>query len=214
MTHLLDTPGFASADVLELGCAPGGMLEQLHGLRPEHRYRGIDIAEDGLEIARERLAARGIVADLTLGDIRTAVVEPADLVVSFGLAEHFTDPADAMRYHRRFVRPGGWVAVTVPNYTHPLVGWAMRWFSPETLATHNLAIMSPRGIRDALDAAGFTGIRAGQCGPPTMPNSRPWPGPRGTGFKAAARAWNALSVALPDGWPWAGTVWATARDPG
>jgi cyclopropane fatty-acyl-phospholipid synthase-like methyltransferase len=86
-----------SADVLELGCAPGAMIEQLYSLRPDHSYRGIDIAEVGLKIARQRLATQGIEADLRLGDIRTATVASADLVMSFGLAEHLSDPTEALR---------------------------------------------------------------------------------------------------------------------
>lgn len=203
----------AGADVLELGCAPGAMIEQLHALRPDRQYRGIDIAEDGLKIARERLSAQEISADLSLGDIRDAVIPPTDLVMSFGLVEHFTSPSDALRNHRRFVKSGGHVAVTVPNYAHPVVVKAMRWFSPETLATHNLAIMSVPALHRAMSDAGLTEIEVGESGGATLPNSRPRPGPLGTAYRTTARAWKLGTTLLPEGRPWSSSLWAVGRVP-
>lgn len=210
LRRILDVPA-RDAEVLELGCAPGSMIEQLHGMRPGHRYRGIDISRTGLELARQRLAARGIEADLRFGDMRDAEVPQADLVVSFGLVEHFTDPAEALRYHRRLVKAGGHVAVTVPNYSHPVVVRAMEWFSPETLATHNLRIMSTSALREALGAVGFTEVEVGESGGPTLPSSRPRPGLAGTGYRFVARAWNVGSTVLPEKWPWSTHLWAVGR---
>ena len=211
---LLDAPKTdGSLDVLELGCAPGAMLMQLYALRSQHRYRGLDISATGLDIARSRLREVGIAADLYEGDIRDADLPGADLVVSFGLAEHFADPADAMRYHRRFVKPGGMVAVTVPNYANPVVVRMLRRFNQETLATHNLAIMSVEAIRDALDRAGFVDVVSGHSGYALLPSSRPRPGPAGEIYRFGARAWNLVSGLLPEGVPWASSIWATGVNP-
>lgn len=212
--RLLDADGPGKRDVLELGCAPGAMLAQLHRLRPQHVYRGLDFAPQGLEVAQNRLAAVGMIAELNLGDMRTAVLEPADLVVSFGLIEHFDDPAEAMRHHRRFVKPGGMTAVTVPNYSHPFVVRLLRNFSPATLATHNLQIMNPTAMATALELAGFTNVRAGYSGVASLPSSRVRPDLRGRAFGLSARAWNTLAGAFPAERPWANHVWATGRNPG
>jgi hypothetical protein len=133
--------------------------------------------------------------------------------VSFGLAEHFDGPGDALRYHRRFVRPGGYIALTVPNYAHPVVVRAMRWFSPETLATHNLAIMSPGAMSRALTDAGFVHVRVGQSGGALLPNSRPRPGAIGHIYRLGARAWNVATTLLPEGRPWSSSIWGIAEAP-
>jgi SAM-dependent methyltransferase len=198
-----------SARVLELGCAPGTMLATLHRLRPDLTYAGIDNAPQGLAAASELLAAAGVDASLLLGDIRDAVVPPVDLVMSFGLVEHFAEPADAMRCHRRFLVPGGVVAVTVPNYAHPAVVPLLRRFTPATLETHNLAVMSPPALGSALTAAGFTRVRTGASGTAMLPCSRVRPGVAGAGYRQAARAWNAAASLLPERVPWAATIWAT-----
>jgi SAM-dependent methyltransferase len=214
--QLLDAGGSdAPRDVLELGCAPGAMIEQLHRLRPQHTYRGIDFARRGLELARQRLAAADIDARLYLGDIATVDVEPADLVVSFGLIEHFDDPVEAMAYHRRFVKPGGMTAVTVPNYAHPALVPLLRRFSPETLATHNLEIMNPQAMTAALRAAGFRDVDAGYAGLASVPSSRVRRDRWGRAFGFAARAWNvAVPAVVPAGWPWSAYVWATGHASG
>jgi SAM-dependent methyltransferase len=201
------------ARVLELGCAPGTMLRTLHRLRPDHSYAGIDNAPDSLIAARDLLAAAGIDAPLHLGDIRDTHLPPVDLVMSFGLIEHFVDPAEAMRYHRRFLQPGGVAAVTVPNYAHPAVVPVLRRFSPATLDTHNLAVMSPAALGSALTAAGFTDVRTGESGTALLPCSRVRPDFGGTCYRQVARVWNVGTSVLPEGVPWAATIWATGVNP-
>lgn len=212
LAELLDSTGRAGvAQVLELGCAPGRMLLDLHRLRPQHHYHGLDYAPAGLDRARALLAAAGVPATLHLGDIRDAVVAPADLVLSFGLVEHFADPAEAIGYHRRFLAPGGTAAVTVPNYAHPLVVAILRRFSPETLATHNLTAMSPDRLREAFRRAGFTDVHAGECGGALLPNSRPRPGPLGRAYRLGSQGWNAAARLGPQGFPWSSVIWARGR---
>lgn len=196
-------------DVLELGCAPGGMLLELHRLRPRNAYRGVDLAPAGLAAAHAVLRSAGVAARLHHGDIRDVVLEPADLAVSFGLVEHFTDPAEILRHHARFVRPGGTVAVTVPNYAHPAVVALLRRFCPETLATHNTRVMSVEALRVAFAAAGLTRIRAGQAGGPILPNSRVRPGAAGASYRLLARGWNVCANHLSRGRPWPAVIWAT-----
>ncbi|MEV4629598.1 class I SAM-dependent methyltransferase [Micromonospora sp. NPDC049523] len=215
LADLLDSTGREGpVDVLELGCAPGSMLLQLHQLRPMHTYHGLDFAPEGLKTARRLLHAAGVPANLRLGDVRTAELPPVDLVLSFGLVEHFEEPGEIMAHHRRFLRPGGVAAVTVPNYAHPALVALLRRFSPETLATHNLRVMSEDSLRTAFASAGLVDIVTGVSGGPTMPNSRVRPDLSGSSYRFAARTWNACSGLLPDGWPWSANIWATGVQPG
>ncbi len=208
--------GAGGIDVLELGCAPGAMLERMHRLRPQHRYHGLDIAAAGLAVAAARLTRAGISARLAQGDLRTA--DPGagvDLVVSFGLIEHFSDPAEVVAGHARFARPGGAVAITVPNYAHPAVAWLLARVSPETLATHNLEVMSPTALARALSAAGLVAVEAGTTMGPVLPSSRPRPGPLGAAYGAGARLWNLVAPSIPGAGQvlWDGLIWAAGRRP-
>lgn len=214
LARFLDAPGVAGPiDVLELGCAPGQMLLQLHQLRPANHYHGIDMAPDGLALAHERLRAAGVPAGLHLGDIRHARVPPADLVVSFGLVEHFTDTVEIIRHHRRFLRPGGVAAVSVPNYAHPLVVSLLTRFSQTTLDTHYLGVMSSRALHAAFAEAGFTEIRTGSTGSPLIPSSSVRPGLAGSSYRFAARGWNLCASLGLDSWPWPSHIWAMGVSP-
>jgi hypothetical protein len=56
--------------------------------------------------------------DFEVRDIRDLDYGPVfDVVVSIGLVEHFPDDhkAEAFEFHRRFVKPGGWVVITCPR---------------------------------------------------------------------------------------------------
>jgi trans-aconitate methyltransferase len=200
--------------VLELGCAPGSMLVKLHGLRPANSYFGMDSAPRGLAAARQLLAATGVDAQLHLGDLREVRLSPVDLVVSFGLIEHFEDPTEIMSHHRQFLSPGGVAAVTVPNYSHPVVVALMKRFAPETLATHNLRIMSQRSLHRAFTDAGFSDVRVGESGGSLLPNSRVRRDFPGISYSLAARSWNLSTNFLPDRWPWPAVIWGTGVHPG
>ncbi len=112
----------AAPDVLELGCAPGRMLCRLHGVRRDCRFQGIDFARDGVLATNQALRQHSVDALIHAGDIRfIELPQQFDVVASFGLIEHFQDPASILRHHARFCRPGGCVAVTIPNFAPWLV---------------------------------------------------------------------------------------------
>ena len=209
--RLVDAIGKPEADILELGCAPGTILERVHRLRPGHRLHGIDFSADGCRMAEERLAVAGVAVTLHQGDIRTlAPPRRYDLVLSCGLIEHFTDPADILRCHARFAVPGGLVAVTVPNFAAPVVRYFLRRFHPEVFATHNFAIMSPEALAAALRAAGLHAAGVGRDGGAQLVSDVSHTGLTGRLYRRAAQAWNTLVVPLPGGL-WQSNVWGLGR---
>lgn len=63
-----------------------------------------------------------------------------DLVLSNGLIEHFHDTEDVLRRHTQFLKPGGVLFVTLPNF-RGLNGWFQKKFDRENYDKHNLASM-------------------------------------------------------------------------
>src|SRR5262245_20032793 len=200
-----------SVDILELGCAPGTTLLTLHKLRPQLRYHGVDIAVGGLARARSALRAAGVRATLRLGDMRDVIIGPFDIVISCGLIEHFEQPGLALQHHVRLAKPGGSVVVTVPNYSHSLVVAALRRFSPETLVTHNLKIMSENALFVAMIEAGLIDVVVGAATGPLLPGSHAVPTFGGAVYRAFARGWNLRAGMLPRKVLWAGMLWACGR---
>jgi 2-polyprenyl-3-methyl-5-hydroxy-6-metoxy-1,4-benzoquinol methylase len=215
--RLVDAIGKPEADILELGCAPGTILERIHRLRPGHRLHGIDFAPDGCRMAQERFAAAGLSVTLHQGDVRTLMLPRRyDLVLSCGFIEHFADPVEILCCHTRFAAPGGLVAVTVPNFAAPVVRFFLRRFHPEVFATHNFAIMSPPSLGSALRAAGLRDVVVGSDGGAQLLSDVSRPGFAGNLYRRAAQAWNIVMVPMPGGL-WQANVWGlgrvTANDP-
>jgi 2-polyprenyl-3-methyl-5-hydroxy-6-metoxy-1,4-benzoquinol methylase len=197
--HLIDAAGKEELEILEIGCAPGSLLERIHSLRPQHRLHGIDYATRGVERTRQRLRELGIEATVQQGDIRSADLRRKyDLVLSFGLIEHFTDPSAMIGYHARAAVPGGQVVVTVPNYTRPAAQRALiQRIAPETFQFHNASIMTPGALREALEAAGLQQIEVGTAGGPQLRTDGHAVGAIARGCRSAARLWNLVVAALP-----------------
>jgi len=134
------------ARFLEIGCAPGKMLAWVaSALRAQ--VAGIDASEKGIEHARNLFAALRIPVDLRREDVRshTRPLATFDVVYSWGLIEHFTDPAPLVRMHLELAKPGGKTVISIPNYS----GWwgaPHRWLDPEVLDWHNCSIMSPTAL--------------------------------------------------------------------
>lgn len=181
--------------VLELGAAPGLLAVRYHEARPDLTLDGLDISRDGIEAAHKLYRRQGINGVIRHGDMFDVDVgEEYDLVCSHGLIEHFDDFEAALAAHFRFVRSGGVVAITVPNYANPFVTSLLRHFSHETLKTHNLACMSETALSEAVRKTGAHILDKGSFGGAVIPNSAPNPGLVGSIFKGFARGWNAAAT--------------------
>jgi SAM-dependent methyltransferase len=65
-----------------------------------------------------------------------------DLVLSFGLIEHFSDTAAIIETHLQFLKPGGTLFITLPNFTG-VNGWVQRTFDRENYDKHYIDCMDP-----------------------------------------------------------------------
>jgi len=206
---LLDTAPRPDGEVLELGCAPGDMLRRIHRLRPRLKISGIDYAEEGCRTTAAVLKGLGLPANVYHGDVRTAELQTKfDVVTSFGLIEHFDDPSDILRCHARFCRPGGTVAVALPNFTSPLVRLLADRFCPDNLAIHNLKIMNLNALQQAMEQAGLKNVRTGGDGGTQLHVLISRPDVVSRIYAAAGRVWNAGAVFVPPQVGWHTNLWA------
>ena len=111
------------------------------------------------------------VNDLTKKDI--AVIEgdlfnyqPAeqyDLVLSAGLIEHFNDTKDIIARHLTFLKPGGTILITLPNFTG-INGWLQRKYDAENYSKHNISSMDPAKLAKYCDELGLKDVKSGYYG--------------------------------------------------
>lgn len=86
-----------------------------------------------------------------------------DLVLSCGLIEHFNDTADIINRHISFVKPGGALFITLPNFT-AVNGWFQKTFDQENYDKHNIKSMDPALLASICERAGLTEVKSGYFG--------------------------------------------------
>jgi SAM-dependent methyltransferase len=89
---------------------------------------GIDYSEVGCTQARAILDRAGVDGTIVCADFFSPPAEllgAFDVVVSFGVAEHFRDTPAALARFAGFLKPGGLMITSVPNLTG-LVGWIQK----------------------------------------------------------------------------------------
>jgi len=104
------------ARVLDVGCG-GGILSEAMAKRGAE-VRGIDLAQAGIEVAREHAAEAGITVDYACRDVeQLAAEEPAgfDVVTCLELLEHVPDPEMLLKSCALTAKPGGSVFFSTIN---------------------------------------------------------------------------------------------------
>jgi len=105
---------FADCNVLEVGCAEGGLgarIKQQYALQ----YEGVEPSRD-VETAQQRL-------DKVYRDVRDIdEAKQYDLVMAFHVLEHIENISSALQAWKAQLKPGGHLLVEVPNRSgHPLL---------------------------------------------------------------------------------------------
>jgi len=110
--HLLDRrlAGRTDANVLDVGCGAGGMLE---GLSRYGEVTGIDMQPELVEICHERGFERVQVGSAYALPSADATV---DLVTMFDTIEHIAEDVRALREARRVLAPGALLFISTPAY--------------------------------------------------------------------------------------------------
>jgi SAM-dependent methyltransferase len=143
---------------LELGCGTGVFLEKV--ARSGATIHGIDLSEDLLAKARERVAALPNVV-LDRGNAEALPYPDGHFDAVYGSSVlHHLDLGTALAAAHRVLRPGGRVVFAEPNILNPQVTLMFRFgplkqrfgVSPDEMA------FSRFKARDALERAGFVDV--------------------------------------------------------
>ena len=96
----------------------------------------LDFSEEGLKIVEELFSANGCDASFIKGDICEWVpAEQYDLVVHWGVLEHFVDPMPILRKSAAALKPGGSLLFSMPNMEAAAAQLWKKW-SPENWSKH------------------------------------------------------------------------------
>jgi len=81
------------------------------------------------------------------------------MVLSFGLIEHFNDTKAIIATHMQFLKPGGVLFITLPNFKS-INGWVQRNFDKENYDKHNINSMDLNLLKDCCRQLGLKEIEA------------------------------------------------------
>lgn len=108
----------SARDVLDVGCAGGGLGRTVKALRPDARVRGVEPVADAAAIART------VLDDVAVGTAESplpAAWPRPDCVIFSDVLEHTTDPWAVLRRWRADLAPGGTLVISLPNVAHESV---------------------------------------------------------------------------------------------
>lgn len=86
-----------------------------------------------------------------------------DLVLSCGLIEHFFDTKDIIGRHVQFLKPGGTLFITLPNFKS-VNGWVQKKFDFENYNKHNIDSMNTELLAEIAKELRLKNIRASYFG--------------------------------------------------
>ncbi|MBC7567396.1 MAG: methyltransferase domain-containing protein [Pedobacter sp.] len=114
-------------------------------------------------VTNELLAANGLKpSDIEIVETDLFNYTPRqqfDLVLSCGLIEHFKDTADIINRHIAFVKPGGTLFITLPNFK-AVNGWFQKKYDKENYDKHNIDCMNPQFLAAICKEAGLEVIQS------------------------------------------------------
>jgi 2-polyprenyl-3-methyl-5-hydroxy-6-metoxy-1,4-benzoquinol methylase len=194
----IDALKYTNPKVLEIGCAPGTFLEYMYDFRPQYQLSGLDYAVQGVELTRKRLQMQGVPAHVFQSDLRHfAPEETYEVVLSWGLVEHFKDPVSIIKHHARLAADGGLVVIVIPNYAPKPVRFFIQRFDPQALHSHNLNLMNQEVLYNAFMQAGLQQIQTFSVGGPQFRATCAISSLSSRIYRTSVRVWNIIAAILP-----------------
>jgi ubiquinone/menaquinone biosynthesis C-methylase UbiE len=159
---------FPFATILDVGCGTGATLAAIVRAHPEAHAWGIDLSEEMLARARERLRGAGEQVasrvDLQVADAEQLPMadDAVDLVVCVDSLHHYPDPATALREMRRVTRPGGGLVIGEWRLAAPL-RQLMNWLLPR-MPEGDVRVYTGRELSELAEAADYSAVRCDPAG--------------------------------------------------
>lgn len=152
--------------ILDVGCGEGLLLEKARRRFPGRDIQGVDLDPLNVRICAEH----GLPARLGGADALPDADGSADACLFVEVIEHLPRPEAALQELWRVLRPGGRLLVVVPNdRTFLAARLALGMWKEAFYDSGHLRQWTPRALRSALEAAGFSVLRQRSLPVPFFP---------------------------------------------
>jgi 2-polyprenyl-3-methyl-5-hydroxy-6-metoxy-1,4-benzoquinol methylase len=146
--------------LVEVGCARSQALPVL-AKRLGLSVAGIDYSPNGCEQTRAMMNREGVSGEVYCSDIfavPASLKGGFDVVVSFGLIEHFSNTNEIVSALAGLLKPGGVILTNIPNM-RGTVGFVQKILNRKIYDIH--VPLTPSQVKSAHEAAGLSVIEAG-----------------------------------------------------
>jgi SAM-dependent methyltransferase len=154
-------PKDKSLNILDVGCGNGYLVNHL--AKMGHHVIGVDIAEDGIRIAKETYPRLRFELHSAYDEFDDLLGIPADVVISSEVIEHLYSPQRFLNNIHHALSPGGYLILTTPYHGY-LKNLSMSLFDkwdqhhhPEKEGGH-IKFFSERSLSQILTGCGFISI--------------------------------------------------------
>lgn len=138
--------------VLDIGCFTGELLLLLQKKGAD--VSGVELQEEAVAIAQERLPGRIFKADVFSENFPDRTF---DLVIMSGVIEHVVDPMKLLIRSRDLLNPGGILLLQTPNSTSTLARMMGKYWPPCAPIEH-IHLFSKNGLQQSLESIGFRNV--------------------------------------------------------
>ncbi|WP_448506384.1 class I SAM-dependent methyltransferase [Immundisolibacter sp.] len=111
--------GLDGKNVLEIGAGDSASLPYFAKKYPGSRFAGMDYSQAGCEMLAKRVAASGVsnvdIYQQDMFSMESDLHGKFDLVMSFGVVEHFTELSNALLAKRQYLKDQGYMFSLIPN---------------------------------------------------------------------------------------------------
>jgi SAM-dependent methyltransferase len=143
--------------LLDVGCSDGNFLAWAKGIG--YQVYGLDVDKVALRHARK---VTPNVWDMNLDDFTGYAAEHQlqfDTITLFEILEHQPDPQKVLEQVFQLLRPGGWIAGTVPNRERLVKTGRHRWLLLWDFPPHHFLWFNRTALANALRQAQFQDVR-------------------------------------------------------
>ena len=135
--------------MLELGCGNSSFMGYF-ATRFGYEVSGIDFSENGCRMIKEILKRDQVKGEVFQGDIFNPpdnLIEQFDMVCAFGVLEHFSDTTQTISAFSRFLKPGGILLISIPNFAG-LTGFILKKGNRKLYDHH--VILTKKALQNAV----------------------------------------------------------------